>query len=614
MREDLLAYYENELGFLRHLGREFAAANPKIASRLALEPNKCDDPHVERLIEAFALLAGRIHCKIDDEFPEITESLLNVLYPHYLRPIPSMSIAQLRVDPEQALLAGGYDIPERSPLYTRLIAGKSTTCTFRTCYPVRLWPLEVTSAAVMPASMAPNLPPTDGASAIVRISLRCMGKARLAALDLDRLRFYLDGDSQIVHILYELLFTSVMRVVVRSGDKRVVTADLPPNALQPVGFTLEEGMLDYTHRSFPGYRVLQEYFAFPWKYLFFDVTGFDRISRAGLGDTMDLLLYLRPFERRDRLQRLEQNVSATTFQLGCTPIVNLFEQLAEPIAITHTAIEYRLIPDVNRQPTTEVYSVDEVRSHSPSQETPRVYSPFYSLRHVYEGEGANAYWYASRRQSTRPGDKGTEVYLTLVDLGFRPTRPADDVLIAKVTCTNRDLAGELPLTGEFGELSLKPGALPRARCLMRPTRTLRPPLRRGLQWRLISHLALNYLSIVDGGRDALQEILKLYDFSEDEDPVIRKQIAGITAVDSHPHIARMVSEHGIVFAQGLRVALELDEEAFIGAGAFLFAAVLERFLGLYTAINSFTQLTVRTRQRNGDLKQWPPRSGEQTLL
>ena len=614
MREDLLPYYENELSFIRNMGKEFATAYGKIAARLALEPGKCDDPHVERLIEAFALIAGRIHHKIDDEFPEITEALLNVLYPHYLRPVPSMSIAQLRIDPEQALM-GGHDIPERSALYTRPIAGKSTTCTFRTCYPVRLWPLEVTSAAVLPASAVPTIPTTDGAAAVVRISLKCTGKARLPALDLDRLRFYLHGESQIIHILYELLFASVMRVLVRSGDKRPVTADLPGNPIQPVGFNRDEGMLEYSSRSFMGYRVLQEYFAFPQKYLFFDITGFDRISRTGFSDAMDLFLYLRSFERKDRLQRLEQNVTAETFQLGCTPVVNLFEQLSEPVKISHSTTEYRVIPDIHRQATTEVYSVDEVRSHSPNEEKPRIYSPFYSMRHVYEGgEGSQAYWYGSRRQSARVGDKGTEVYLSLVNLQFQPSLPAEDALIVRVTCTNRDLAGELPLTGEYGELSLKAGALPKARTLMRPTKTVRPPLRRGLQWRLISHLALNYLSIVDGGRDALQEILKLYDFSEGEDPAIRKQIAGIADVTSQPHIARIVSEHGIVFAQGLRVGVELDEEAFIGAGVFLFAAVLERFLGLYTAINSFTQLTVRTRQRNGDLKQWPPRSGEQTLL
>lgn len=614
MREDLLPYYENELSFIRNMGKEFAAAYGKIAARLALEPGKCDDPHVERLIEAFALVAGRIHHKIDDEFPEITESLLNVLYPHYLRPVPSMSIAQLRVDPEQALLAGGHDVPERSALYTRPVAGKSTTCTFRTCYPVRLWPLEVTSAAVLPASAASGIQTTEGAAAVLRISLKCTGKARFPGLDLDSLRFYLHGESQIIHILYELLFTSVMRVLVRSGDKKPVTVDLPGDPIQPVGFSLSEGMLEYSNRSFLGYRVIQEYFAFPWKFLFFDVAGFDRISRAAFSDTMDLFLYLRPFERKERLQRLEQNVAADTFQLGCTPVINLFEQLAEPLAVTHRAPEYRVVPDIHRQATTEIYSVDEVRSHSPSEETPRVYQPFYSLRHVYEGEGGQAYWYASRRRSSRPGDKGTEIYLSLVNLQFEPTMPADEALTIRVTCTNRDLAGELPLTGEYGELSLKAGALPKARCLMRPTKAIRPPLRRGLQWRLISHLALNYLSIVDGGRDALQEILKLYDFSEGEDPVIRKQIAGIADISSRPQIARIVSEHGIVFAQGLRVGLELDEEAFVGTGAFLFAAVLERFLGLYTAINSFTQLTVRTRQRNGDLKQWPPRSGEQTLL
>ncbi|MGA2723887.1 MAG: type VI secretion system baseplate subunit TssF [Bryobacteraceae bacterium] len=612
MKEDLLPYYENELSFIRNLGKEFAADWGKIAERLALEPGKCEDPHVERLIEAFALLAGRIHHKIDDEFPEITESLLNILYPHYLRPIPSMSIAQFQVDPEQGPLTTGHTIKKNTSLYTGAIAGKATSCSFRTCYPVTLWPLQVTAAAVAPAAAVPGAPATERAVAVIRIDLKCMGRTRLSALNIDKLRFYLSGESNVVHALYELLFSNVIRIVLRSTGTQSATADLPTNAIQAVGFGRDEGMLPYHDRSFLGYRVIQEYFSFPWKYLFFDVLGFDKIQRSQFADSFQLFIYLSAFERRERLQILEQNVNRDTFQLGCSPIINLFERLAEPVRLTHAATEYRVIPDIHKQPSTEVYSVDQVTSTAPYLVKPQVYDPFYSVRHNYDDNPGQAYWYASRQLSERKGDRGTEVYLSLVNMGFKPTRPPVETLTVHITCTNRDLAGQLPFAGEFGEIFLESGSLVRARCIMAPTKTVRPPVRRGLQWRLISHLALNYLSVVDGGLSALQEVLKLYDFTED--PAIQKQISGIVALSSAPHMRRIVSEHGIVFAQGLRVNIEFDEDAFIGTGVFLFATVLERFLGLYTAINSFTQLTANTRQRRGELKPWPPRSGEQILL
>jgi len=612
LKEDLLPYYENELSFIRNMGKEFAADWGKIAERLALEPGKCEDPHVERLIEAFALLAGRIHHKIDDEFPEITESLLNILYPHYLRPIPSMSIAQFHVDPEQGALTTGHTVKRNTSLNTGPIAGKSTTCSFRTCYPVTLWPLEVTAAAVAPAAAMPEATVKEKAVGVIRIDMKCTGGARLSALALDKVRFHLSGESHVAHALYELLFTNVIRVVLRSTGKQAATVDLPADSIQAVGFGREEGMLPYPDRSFLGYRIIQEYFSFPWKYLFFDLTGFDKIARSQFGESFQILFYLSAFERRERLQILEQNVDRDTFLLGCTPIVNLFERLAEPLRLTHTTTEYRVVPDVHRQPSTEVYSVEQVTSTAPYFEAPQVYESFYSVRHTYNDSPAQAYWYASRRLSERKGDLGTEVYLSLVDMGFKPTLPPVETLTVHITCTNRDLAGQVPFTGEFGELSVESGSLVRARCIMAPTKTVRPPLRRGLHWRLISHLALNYLSLVDGGTTALQEILKLYDFTEN--PAIQKQISGIVALSSEPHMRRVVSEHGIVFAQGLRVKIEFDEDGFIGTGVFLFAAVLERFLGLYTAINSFTQLTAKTRQRRGELKPWLPRSGEQILL
>jgi type VI secretion system protein ImpG len=612
LKEDLLPYYEAELSFIRGMGKEFAATYGKIARRLALEPDKCEDPHVERLIEAFALLAGRIHHKIDDEFPEITESLLNVLYPHYLRPIPTVTIAQFRIDADQAQLSTGHTIEKDAELYTRPVAGQGGACNFRTAYPVTLWPIEVTGAAVQPAATVAGVAGTQQAVAAIRIDMRCPNGIKLGALGLKTLRFYLSGEGNVVYPLYELLFNNVDRAVLRSTSAPPASVDLPKDCIQPVGFTRDEGLLPYPDRSFLGYRLLQEYFSFPAKYLFFDLCGFDKVARTRFGDTFQVFLFLRPFERKERLQQLEQNVNKDTFQLGCTPIVNLFNRLAEPIRITHTATEYRVVPDVHRPAATEVYSIDSVTSTAPYLEKAQVYEPFYSLRHTYYEKPTQAYWYATRRSSPARGDRGTEVYITLVNLGFRPTLPPAETLSLEVTCTNRDLAGELPFTNEFGELSLESGSLVMARSIMAPTKTVRPPVRRGLQWRLISHLALNYLSIVQGGRDALQEILKLYDFTED--PSIRKQIAGIIAVSSQAHVTRVVSQHGIVFAQGLRVNLEFNEEEYVGVGVFLFAAVLERFLGLYTAMNSFTQLTVRTAQRKGDLKQWPPRSGEQILL
>ncbi|MBV9504961.1 MAG: type VI secretion system baseplate subunit TssF [Acidobacteriia bacterium] len=615
MKQDLLPYYENELSFIRHLAQEFAGSYGKVAGRLLIEPGtgKSEDPHIERLIEAFALIAGRIHHKIDDEFPEITESLLNVLYPHYLRPIPSMSIAQFRVDPEQALLSSGHVVARGTALYTRPIAGKATACSFRTCYPVTLWPIQVTSAALLQAGGIAEGSVSDRAAAVIRIELKCIGGGRMSALKLDRLRFCLHGEPRIIHTLYELLFHNVIRATIRGPGAGIVAfADLPEDSVQAVGFGREEGLLPYPDRSFLGYRLIQEYFSFPAKYLFFDLCGFDRLERTRFGETFQILLHLSQFERKERLQELEQNVNRETFQLGCTPIINLFERLAEPIRLTHAKTEYRIVPDVHRQATTEVYSVDRVTSTVPYLERPVIYEPFYSTRHVYSQNSGQAYWYASRRLSERKGDKGTEVYLSFVNPGFDPCLPPEETVTVHITSTNRDLAGELPPSFNFGDLSLEAGSLVRARLLLSPTKPVRPPLRRALQWRLISHLALNHLSIADSGCEALQEILKLYDFSDDQ--TIQRQIAGILAVSSRPHLARMVSEHGVVFAQGLKVDLEFDEDAFVGIGVFLFAAVLERFLGLYTAINSFTQLTARTNQRRGVLNQWPPRSGEQILL
>jgi type VI secretion system protein ImpG len=604
MPDDLLTYYERELAFIRQMGGEFAAKYPKIASRLLLEPNRSEDPHVERLIQAFALLAGRIHHKIDDEFPEITDALLGVLYPHYLAPIPSMAIVECVIDPAQGQLTSGHCIPRGTVLYSQAVSG--TPCRFRTCYPVTLWPIEVTAVRVETPDRQRR---SAEAVTAIRLELRCLGGVSFAQLALDRLRFFLSGESQLTYGLYELLLNNVCEVQLRApgeaGDRPPILR--APPRLQPVGFGSDEGMLPYTPRSFLGYRLLQEYFSFPEKFLFVDLCGLDAVARGGFRERLDVLIYL------NRVPRLEQPVNAGTFRLGCVPIVNLFEQLAEPIRLTQAQTEYRVIPDVRRPLATEVYAVDAVSSTSPGLQEAVTFQPFYSSKHLSESAGQQAFWHATRRPSQLKDDSGTEVYLSLVDFTFQPMLPAHDTLNVHVTCTNRDLPGKLPFGGDRGDFELEGAApLSRVRCLTRPTETVRPPLRRGAQWRLISHLSLNYLSVSDGGCEALQEILKLYDFSDSV--VVRQHIAGISEVTSRRVVGRPGAMPWNGFCRGLEVAIQFDEEKYVGTGVFLFASVLERFLGLYASLNSFTQLVATTQQREEPLRRWPPRAGEQILL
>jgi len=281
--------------------------------------------------------------------------------------------------------------------------------------------------------------------------------------------------------------------------------------------------------------------------------------------------------------------------------------------LSHAQTEYRVIPDVRRQNTTEVYSVNSAISTSPHLEEAREFEPFYSVKHASGREQQQAFWYTARRPSQRPGDTGTEVYISLVDLNFRPALPPVETLTLHTTCSNRDLPGKLPFGGDQGDFELEGAApLSRIRCLRKPTETLRPPLRRSTQWRLISHLSLNYLSLCEGGREALQEILKLYDLSDSS--ANRQQIAGITKMTSRQIVGRPASMAWNGFCRGLEVTMEFDEQKYVGSGVFLFASTLEKFLGLYTSLNSFTQLIATSQQREHPLKRWPPRAGEHILL
>lgn len=630
MRDELLGYYERELIFLRRMGADFAKKYPKIAARLLLEDEKIEDPHVERMIEAFAFLSGRIGLKIDDELPEITESFINLLYPHYLAPIPSMAVVQFALGSPDDKLTTVQRMDRGSRLNSRPVDG--TPCRFRTTYDVDLAPLEIESAAL--ESPAPTDARGKYANCSIRLSMRCFGDANLSEMKLGKsgeapesLRFYLDGDTQLVFPLYEIIFNHAVSVEFKPKEAPLNQKTLktltnirlklpesvvlkPEEAIKAVGFDERHAILPYTKRSFAGYRLLSEYFAFPYKFLFFDLYGIDKAIKQNFGSHFDIIIHLR-----DVTPPIAP-VVADTFKMGCTPIVNLFSKLTDPIYLSQQKYEYQVLPDVHRQTTTEIYSIDSVVSSDPRTNTTREFSPFYSLRHAYGEQMEKAFWYSVRRDSQRANDDGTEMFMSLVDMNFNPRVPSVDVLNVRATCTNRDLPARLPFGGKEGDFEVEGTALlSRVRCLTKPTETIRPPQRKAAQWRLISHMNLNYLSLVSGENgvpEALQEILHLYNFNDSS--VSRKQILGITEISARKVVRRIGGRVGAGFVRGIETTITMDEEQFVGSGMFLFASVLERFLGLYASLNSFNQMVLKTEQREDIVKQFPARAGEQELV
>ena len=613
MRDELLYYYERELGFVRQMGAEFAERYPKVASRLALEKTRCDDPHVERIIEAFSFLAARLHLKIDDEFPEITQALLNLVYPHYLRPVPAMSIAEYRSDPKAGKASAAIRVPRGAMLHARPAGG--VTCKFRNCYETTIWPLSIAEAQWRtPDRLDPPLKGTDSV-AVIRMLLKCNPNTSFNELRVPSLRLYLYSEPNLVYPLYELLCNNCSGVMLRDpnvkGRHRTIT--LPGSSLRPVGFAEDESMLPYPRRSFSGYRLLQEYFAFPEKFLFIDFNGLDMLTGRGFGETVEVLFLIASLPRPEQEQVLQTGIVPAIFRLGCSPIVNLFPQTAEPILHDQTSYEYPVIADVRRRESVEVFSVDSVSAASPHSHDPVPYEPFYSFRHGRARTKGQVFWHVSRRDLEGKLAGTSPVWLSLVDLGGNPVRAEFETLTLHCTCTNGDLPSRLPLGNERGDFELD-GDVPVRQiiALRKPSASVPPPLGRNALWRLISHLSLNYLSLVDEGRDAFQEILRLYEFSSS--PWLERQISGITKISSRRHLARVVSDTGISFVKGTRVEIELDEEQYVGGGVFLFASVMEYFLGQYVSMNSFSQLIAKSNQRKAVIRQWQPRAGQSILL
>lgn len=619
--EELLPYYNRELAYLRELGGEFAQAFPKVAGRLRISDSESVDPFVERLMQSFAFLTARIQKRLDDDFPRVAEGLLQAILPQYLAPVPSMSVLRFELDRSEAQLVTGHRISRHTPVISEPVDGE--VCEFRTAYDVQLWPIQLTAARLDPPpfGMAETHVPRT-AQAVLRLTFETLSpETRFRDFtELDCLRLFLKGQRQFVHELYELIFNHAVGVLLGAGPA-ATGQSLPLRNLQPVGFAADEPVLPVSSQLPRSIQLLREYFAFPEKFLFFDITGLQKPLSDWDSGRLEINLFL---DRRR--EELERHVSREMFQLGCTPIVNLFRETCEPIRLSEEQYEYPVVADARRPLAREIYSVDRVIANE-GQGRQSELAPLYSLRHADAPERGRRFWLTERR----PGrlideqlDGGTNVFLSLSNLELEHLTDSRTILTVETTCLNRDLPGRLVFGGGHPVFRLESaGPVGEIRCLLHPTPTRRPALQEGVLWRLVSSLSLNHLSIF-GGPDAartLRELLKVHDLVRAlDDPF---PFDGILSVDTQRVVSRITARSPIYttggtrssepgFARGIEITVELDEQKFVGVGMFLFASVLERFLALHCSVNSFTLLILRTKQRK-EIRRWLPRTGETVL-
>ena len=620
----LREYYERELRHLREMGAEFSAQYPKIAARLGMRGIEVADPYVERLLEGFGFLAARIQLKLDAEFPRFTQRLLEMVYPHYLAPTPAMLIAQINPELTETNLATGFAVPRGSLMHGMTGREEDTACDFRIAHEVTLWPIQVAEAKYF--SFAPDLPlgalpdrhPVKGG---VRLKLRATAGLKFNQIGIDRLRLYLSGADEVARKLYELAFASPMGALLVPTSRPAPWFEvIPAKQVHSAGFGDNEALLPVTWRSFQGYRLLQEYFSFPERFLFLDVAGLKGKIQRCSSDELELVLL---FGRGDAM--LEKVVDASNFSLFCTPAVNLFPKRADRVPVSDTTHEFHVVPDRTRPMDFEVYEVTGVTGYGVGADSERTFLPFYA-----PGRDANApdaayftvqrerrlYSDHQKRSGNRSSYIGTEVFLSLVDPKEAPYSADLRQLAVTTLCTNRDLALMMPLGLGKTDLILDVAApVSSIRALKGPSRPYAPLAEGATGWRFVSHLSLNYLSLADTdpeqGAAALRQVLELY--ASHGEGVAKKQLEGIKSVRAQPITRRLPAPGPITFGRGLHVAVQVDEIAFEAGSAFLLATVLEQFFARYVSVNSFTETSLRSATR-GEVMRWLPRWGERPIL
>jgi type VI secretion system protein ImpG len=610
--EDLLPFYERELVVFREYTRQFAERYPKTAGQLLIAGESSEDPHIERLIQSFALLTARISKRLDSDYPQFTESLLESLYPHYLRPLPSYSIVQMS--------SRDSDIGDKVSLLPRGIVLHSApvrgvTCQFRTVYDVTVAPYSITRLEFTPflddRALGGHLP--RGATSAITLTINNaepMSGSKSASPP--RMRLFVDGEPSLRAVLLDTLLTRTAGVLVQADDAGP-WRPLNCSPLTLAGLEEIDAMLPFSARSNPAFRLLTEYFSYPEKFNFVDLDLAAVAARLPAKCKRFTLRFVLSDVLSDSNEaRLLASLSAKNFLTHCTPIINLFEKRGVPFQLTHTSADYVLLADSTHAAGYDIHTVNAVRivRENAADNNITECSPLYGARHgARNTEGRGNHWLTRRDEAVAAISPGHEIRMTLTGPASKPGNGGMATVTTEMTCTNRDLPSSLRFGNPDGDL--RSDAVPTTtvvRLLRKPSPSYRFANGKGAHWRLISHLTLNYSALTTAGVAGLQEMLTLYDLPRSA--TSHRQIGGIVAVESGTVRAWMPTVPVASLMAGIGIRMTLDEQAFAGSGLAIFARVMDRYFALNRQLNCFTQLEIISAQTGKEIMKCQPRSGD----
>ncbi|MGF1696325.1 type VI secretion system baseplate subunit TssF [Vibrio lamellibrachiae] len=577
-------YFQDELTYLRESGSEFAKYNPKLTNFLA---EGSYDPDVERLLEGFAFLTGRIREKIDDELPELTQSLMTLLWPHYMRSIPSMCITELK--PHSGSVTEKTTVKRGAEMASEQV--ESTQCLFQTCYDVDLYPIHITKVDQS----------NSRSNTSVSVALAADYGADLSRIKLDTLRFHLNGEIHVTRTLFLWLFRYLDYVELDLGGG--YKQRLSTEHVNPVGYSENQAILPYADNSFSGYRLLQEYFSLPEKFMFFDLSGLEWLKGVPQRTSLNVTFHF------NRALPSEVIVKDKHFRLHCTPAVNLFKKDGDPIRLEHRRNEYRVRPQTKNQDHYEVYLIEKVESWSKNERRKKELIEFESFEHQINQRDKQNFYKTS--VAPRVSNRGLERHISFHSHNSDIADLGTETVLTKLLCSNSDLAERLSV-GDITYTTHKSPTFATFQNITKPTQSVSPQVNGELQWQLIANMSLNYLSLAN--IDVLKVLLSTYDFHSRVDRQAHRaslhRLDGIKDSSLKPidRLFRGVSVRGNQFS------IKVDSSFFVNEGdMYLLTSVLNEFIRLYSSVNSFTELHVFD-QNTGEEYRWDSLPGQQTVL
>ncbi|MCH7336121.1 type VI secretion system baseplate subunit TssF [Acinetobacter sp. NIPH 2699] len=602
MIEQLLPYYEKQLQEFGQQSREFAQKYPKIAQRLSLNQEQIDDPHIERLIQAFSLISARIDKKLADSYDVFTYSLFEVMFPQYLRHFPACSVVSFEDINKIKQLTSPHLIPQKTALRSRSFKG--VQCEFNTTNDVRLLPIALTE---LDFQTSPSTHMHLNQNATLSLKFEVFNDAQHCVLE-EKLPIYLDAISNFPLQVLDSIFRKETAFSVRVGSRIVEI----PNPFMVMGFTEQESLLPVDQHTHHAYRLLMEYFCFPEKfnYLNLDLSQLKGILQQQ--PSFEILIHLKLNLNDQAVVRNYSELNIANFKLFTTPAINLFEKQAEPQKIAHTQLQYPLVTDAHHPELYQVYSVVEmnmVREKTNQEQSYLPVLPFFAMSH-YHNDHVQFFYALNYIPSS---NKTMQMGYSIVSKHLKPYEIKSDFISTKLLCSNGDLPHEA-LGQSNNILNLNDSSLARrALILKRPTSPFEFDKNKNEQWRIISHLSLNTLALMKG--DALshvKELLALYNLPHSKENILL--IDALKTLNFSTTNKLVNAKPFPMFIRGVKVELGVNRSVFRGHSLYIFSQLLSHIFNLKVQINSFVDVVVKDSLNQQEIYQCVQNVGGKTLL